>query len=65
MFGLLRGDDACGRTAVGVCFLRASQSGVGIRSSLTLGVLNRDGRRLVMKLRRDGLWRRRTAARVG
>jgi hypothetical protein len=65
MFRLLQRDDARGRIAVGVYFLRALQSTVGIRSSLTLGVLDRDGRRLVVKLRFDSLWSSRAAVRVG
>ena len=65
MFRLVQGDGTLGSVAVCVYFLRALQSGVGILPTLALGVLDRDGRRLVMKLRFDSLWSGRAAIRVG
>jgi hypothetical protein len=55
MLRLVQSDATSGRVAVGVCILRALERTGGIRSTLTLGVLDRDRRRLMMKLRFDSL----------
>ena len=61
----VEGFGARGEVIVGIGLSRALQCGGGIRIGLALGVSHGLGRRLVMKLRRDGLGSGWTAFRAG